>query len=55
MLAVDRQLKPTNDKQTYEGGSEGDGHTHSVANLATFSLDLETFQTLLATLFLKSD
>ena len=27
----------------------------SVANLATFSLDLVTFQTLLATLFLKSD
>ena len=27
----------------------------SFANLATFSLDLATFQTLLATSFLKSD
>ena len=66
MLAVDRELKPTNDKHTRTGvrETETEIHTHththththlSAANLETFSLDLATFQTLLVTLFLKSD
>ena len=51
MLAVDRQLKPTNDKHTGAGVTETETHTQ----LGVFLASLATFQTLLATLFLKSD
>ena len=53
MLALDRQLKPTNDKHTRAGVRETETETHT--QLGDFLASLATFQTLLATLFLKSD